>query len=272
MGGRVLRARSATRVGLRCGASGSQGEVTVEEAEVGVTQPRRARPQPRGAGTALAHGLQRPRLRRPAAGARGAASRRPTRRRPASWAWTAASWSAPTWRSCLASPTATTTSWRPTSCPAGMALRTGKTQHDVILKLAYDDGPDRWIEVTARPLQLAGPGHGRRLLHPRRDRTPPGRGGAAQRRAPPAGGARTRGGRLRHPGRGRSPDRRLRVAVRLVGPPPRQPAQHRLRQPARRRPLLGLAPDGDRPRPIRANPSGPSSGSSTTSAAPAGSS
>ncbi len=40
--------------------------------------------------------------------------------------------------------------------PSRRALATGRTQHDVLLGLPTEDGPDRWIEVTARPLNWQG--------------------------------------------------------------------------------------------------------------------
>ena len=40
--------------------------------------------------------------------------------------------------------------------PSRQAAQTGRTQHDVLLCLPGQDGPDRWIEVTARPLNWHG--------------------------------------------------------------------------------------------------------------------
>ncbi len=40
--------------------------------------------------------------------------------------------------------------------PSRQAMATGETQHEVLLCLPNDDGPDRWVEVTARPLSWQG--------------------------------------------------------------------------------------------------------------------
>ncbi len=40
--------------------------------------------------------------------------------------------------------------------PSRRAMQTGETQHDVLLCMPQDEGPDRWVEVTARPLRWHG--------------------------------------------------------------------------------------------------------------------
>ena len=272
MGGRVLRARSTTRVGLRCGASGSQGEVTVEEAEVGVTQPSAPDLSPDEQEQLLAHGVQRPRRRRAAAGTAG-----PHRdgqpgggphpgRRPHDLVGADLE-ELPR----ISDRDDHVLEADELPSRGGGAHRRDPARRDP--ELAYDDGPDRWIEVSARPLSRRGQVFAVVSLAARRHRAPPGRGGAAQRRAPPAGRARARGRRLRHPRRRRSADRRLGVAGRLVGPVAcASEPEHRLRQPAPRRPQRGLAHHRAGQGVARASRSGPSCGSSTTTAASAGSS
>ena len=44
----------------------------------------------------------------------------------------------------------------PDEQPSRVALHTGRTQHDVLVGLPGHDGPDRWIEITARPLAYEG--------------------------------------------------------------------------------------------------------------------
>ena len=148
------------------------------------------------------------------------ASPRPIRRRPASWGSPSTSWSATTWRSSPRSsmPGAGTSTLD--ELPSRQAMQTGQTQHDVLLCLPPGRRPDRWIEVTARPLHCTG--QAMAVVSSLRDVTERHRAEESLRNAEhrqrvvlehAVGGYAILGddGRL---------DRRIRLAVRVVGPAP----------------------------------------------------